>query len=104
MARREGDLHFFPDRVETIGGDSINHRNKWLTPGQTGVRLVDEIEGFVVLKEDPLSGRREFHELDSEQVVVVISGYYAGRTVRATSVRTGHERQRQTCPDNEFDN
>ena len=103
MARREGNLHFFPDRVEAIGGDSINHRNKRLTPGQTGVRLVDEIEGFVVLKEGPFSGRREFHELDSEQVVVVIGGYYAGRTVWAASLRTGRERQRQTCPDNEFD-
>src|SRR5438876_552417 len=41
MARREGNLHFFPDRVETIGGDGINYRNKRLASGQTGVRLVD---------------------------------------------------------------
>ena len=28
MARREGNLHFFPDRVEAIAWDSINHRNE----------------------------------------------------------------------------
>src|SRR2546421_8115415 len=45
MTGREGDLHFFPDRVEAVAGDSVNHRNKGLTSGQTGVRLVNEVEG-----------------------------------------------------------
>jgi prepilin-type N-terminal cleavage/methylation domain-containing protein len=53
----------------------INYRNKRLASGQTGVRLVDEVQGFVVLKERLFSGRREFHEVDGEQVVVVICRY-----------------------------
>src|SRR5882762_1211040 len=104
MARRKGNLHFFPDRVEAIAGDSIDHRNKRLPSRQTRVRLVDEVEGCVVLKKALFSGRREFHELDLEEVVVVIGGYYAGRAVSASSLRAGHERQCQTCPDDEFEN
>src|SRR5947207_625591 len=104
MARREADLHFLPDWVEAIAGDGIDHGKKRLVSRQAGVGLVDEVEGRVVLKQGPFSGRREFHELDVEQVAVVISGYYAGRTVRAPSPRTGHERQCQGCPDHEFEN
>ena len=104
MARREADLHLFPDWVEAIAGDGIDHGNKRLVSWQAGVRLVDEVEGGVVLKQGPFSGRREFHELDIEQVAVVISGYYAGRTVRAPGTRTGHERECQGCPNDDFEN
>src|SRR6266436_7259822 len=105
MALREGNLHFFPDRVEAIAGDSINHRNKRLASRQTGVRLVDEVEGCVVLKQSLFSGGREFHELDVEQFGVVIGGNYAASTVRGSSPRanTDHERQGQTGPDYEFE-
>src|ERR1044071_6892826 len=104
MARREGDLHLFPDWIEPIARDGIDHGNKWLVSRQAGVRLVDEVERSVVLKQDPFSSRREFHELDFEQVAVVISWYYTGRTVRASSTHTGHERQCQGCPEDEFEN
>ena len=85
MSRREGNLHFFPDRIEAIAGDSVNHRNKRCASGQTRVRLVDEVEGCVVLKDSLFSGRREFHEQDVEQLGVVIGGHYAATTVRAAS-------------------
>src|SRR6266478_4635408 len=103
MARREGDLHFLPDRVEAICGDGINHRNKRLASRQTGVRLVDKVERCVVLKEGLFSIGREFDELDGEEVVVVISGYCAGRTASAACSRTCRERQCQTCPGDEFE-
>src|SRR6266581_68908 len=104
MARREADLHLFPDEVEAIARDGIDHGNKRLVSRQAGVRLEDEVEGTVVLKQSPFSCGREFHELDVEEVAVVISGYYACRTVRAPSPRTGRERQCQGCPDDEFEN
>src|SRR6266581_7130938 len=104
MARREADLHLFPYWVEAIAGDGIDHGNKRLVSRQASVRLVDEVEGSVVLKQGPFSSRREFHELDVEQVAVVISGYYTGRTVRAPGPRTCHERQCQGCPGDEFAN
>ena len=104
MARREGNLHFLPDGVEAIAGDSINHRNKRLASGQTGVRLVDKIEGFVVQKEGLFSGGREFHELDFEELAVVVGGNCAGRTVRASSSGAYHDGQCQTCPDDQFQN
>src|SRR6266851_279 len=71
-ARLEGNLHFFPDRIEAVRRDGNNHRNKRLPSRETGVRLVDKVERVVVLKERLLSGSRELHELDCEQVVVVI--------------------------------
>src|SRR5437870_4300022 len=104
MARLKGDLHFLPDRVEAIGGDGINHRNERLAPRQAGVRLVDEVEGCVVLNEGPFSSRREFHELDCEQVVVVIGGYCAGRTASACCPRGCRQHQCQTCPGDELGN
>ena len=55
-----------------------------------------------MLKDSLFSGRREFHELDVEQFGVVIGGYYAATTVRAASPHTGHERQCETRPDDEF--
>src|SRR5438105_880492 len=91
VAAREGNLHLFPDRIETIARDSIDHRNKRLASGQTGVRLVNKIEGVVVLKESPFSGRWEFHKLNFEQIAIVIGWYYAGRTVPASSARRCHE-------------
>src|SRR6266567_4310671 len=61
MASREGNLDFFPDRIEAIAGNCINDRNKRLTSGQTEVRLIDEVERCVVLNKRLLSRRREFH-------------------------------------------
>src|SRR5213075_3464171 len=98
MARREADLHLFPYGIESIAGDCINHGKKRLASRQAGVRLVDEVEGSVVLKQGPFRSGREFHELDFEQAAVVISGYYAGRTVCAPGPSTCHERQCQGCP------
>src|SRR6266404_2278263 len=104
MARREGNLYFFPDRIEAIAGDGINHRNKRLASRQTRVRLVDKVERCVVLKESLFSGRREFHELDLEQFGVVIGRDYAGRTVCAACPRAYHQRERETCAGDEFKN
>src|SRR5260370_21062850 len=62
-ARLEGNLHFFPDRIEAVRRDGINHRNKRLPSGQTGVRLADKVERVVVLKDRLLSDSPEIHEL-----------------------------------------
>jgi len=104
MAGREGNLHFFPDRVEAIGGDSINHRNKRLASRQTGVRLKYKVEGCVVLKKRLFGGRREFHELDVEQVVVVIGRYGFARAACASDLRGHYDRDRQACPGDQFKN
>jgi hypothetical protein len=37
MALGERNLDFFPDGVETIGGDGISHRSERLASRQTGV-------------------------------------------------------------------
>ena len=51
MTRSEGDLNFFPDWVKAIARDSIDHGDKRLASGQAGIRLVDKVEGRVMLKE-----------------------------------------------------
>src|SRR5258707_3392026 len=95
MTLSEGDLHLFPDWVEPMGWNSINHRDKWQVSGQPRVRLVDEVERFVVLKDGSFRGRRKFDEMDGEQVPIVIRRNFTGDALWAPCLGAHHERQHQ---------
>src|SRR5260221_10580809 len=103
MASREGNLNFFPDRVEAIARNSINDGNKRLASRQTRVRLVNEVEGCVVLNQGLFSGRREFNELDVEQIVVVI-GRNCFTRAGAPSRRGWEDCDRQSSAGDQFRN
>ncbi len=75
MALGEGDLHLFPNWIESIRGDGINHGDKRLSAGQAGVGLIDEVERTIVLQKGLLRRSRKLHKLNGEQVVIIIGGY-----------------------------
>ena len=51
IAGRERYLNFLPNRVESISRHRINHRNERLTSWESRIRLIDEVQGLVVLKQ-----------------------------------------------------
>src|SRR5215470_14539872 len=75
----EGYLNLFPDGVEAICRNSIDHRDERLAAGQTRVGLVNEIQRGVVLKERLFSCRLEFNELDRKEVSIIVGRHFAGR-------------------------
>lgn len=88
---REGNLNLFPYRVETITRNGVNHRNKRLAAGQAGVGLKDEIQGLVVLQQRSFRSRWKFHELDGQQIAVVVGRYFTGNAVSTGGVRARGE-------------
>src|SRR5438034_11637434 len=56
MAPSERNLHFLPNRVESVTRDGVYHRDKRLASGQTGIRLVDKVQCAIMLKDRSLCG------------------------------------------------
>ena len=94
-------LDFFPDWVEAISGNGIDHGNEGLTSRQAGIRLIDEVKRPVMLEDRLFSRSREFHELDVKELVVVICRYRAGFAFTAASLRCSCESH--DCGRNEFE-
>src|SRR5437763_9614964 len=79
----ERDLHLFPQRIEPVSLDGIEHTDEWLSVRQPGVGHIDDVDRPVMLVIRDLSTGRQLKEINGEQLAIIIGRHVASGTVEA---------------------
>src|SRR5207237_3611692 len=70
--RVENNLDFYPERIETVSLNCVQDTDERFSAGQSGIGHIDYIDRTIVSQQRLLGIRRQFFEVNREQVVIIV--------------------------------